>query len=51
MERNEHFPSSEIRAIRAHLSWASLEMYTGEVDEVLVLISGSDADTAAVHVA
>lgn len=51
MERDEHFPSTEIRAIRAHLSWASLEMYTAEIEEVLVLISGSDTEIAAVHIA
>lgn len=44
MNRNETFPGMLVNTLTVHLAWASVEMMVDEVEDIQVLISGSDAD-------
>ncbi len=46
MNRNETFPGMLVNTLTVHLAWASLEIMVDEVEDIQVLISGSDADVS-----
>ena len=46
MNRNEYFPMLEVSSLSVHLAWATLEVRGDSVDQLQVLVSGGESDTA-----
>ena len=50
MNRNEYFPMLEVSSLSVHLAWATLEVRGDSVDQLQVLVSGGESDTAALRI-
>ena len=44
MNRNEAYPMSDVRSLQLHAGWASVELLSGDVPELQLIVSGTDAD-------
>lgn len=50
MNRNQFYPLLEVSSLAIHLAWASLEVRRERVEQVQVLVSGSEADATSLRV-
>ena len=51
MNRNEFFPALPVTRLCARLTSATLEVCTDDIDDIHVMVSGADADVAALRTA
>ena len=50
MNRNESFPGILVSTLKARLGWASLDVTVEDVDQLQVVVSGSDQDVQSLRV-
>ncbi len=50
MDRNETFPALPVSSLRVQTAWASVDIRTEDVEEIQLLVSGSEQDVKALRI-